>query len=59
MLLKSAYFKNLTRAFASSFLLFSFGTCTYTMLPNTLKCRKFGFVPKYSSCADTSSLIRF
>ena len=25
---------------------FSFGACTYAMLPNTLKCRKFGFVPK-------------
>ena len=47
------------QAFASSFLRFSFGTCTYAMLPKTLKCRRFGFVPKYNSCADTLSPIRF
>jgi hypothetical protein len=32
-------------AFGSSFDLFSSGTCTYVMQPNTLKCETSGFLP--------------
>ncbi len=38
-------------AFGSSFDLFSSGTCTYAMQPNTLRWETFGFLPmNFSSC---------
>jgi len=36
-------------AFGSSFDLFSSGTCTYVMQPNTLRCETLGFLPVYFS----------
>ncbi len=32
-------------SFGSSFDLFSSGTCTYAMQPNTLRCETSGFLP--------------
>ncbi len=32
-------------AFGSSFDIFSLGTCTYAIQPNTMKCETFGFLP--------------
>ena len=40
-------------SFTSSFFLFSFGTCTYAMLPKTLMCLIFGLRLKYSSYGIT------